>query len=276
LSILQDYYSANFDLKNSRDGLERILVEKLDPKQPLLRTRLVALHDDFEASSRIALDAYFGCLPWTIHTSENLVKFDKDLKIVTFDDRIVFQDLETRRLNNGLPFSDKERYKHEDLGKKISKQNQKYLSQIETERQLGMEEDRRTSEALYKATIRAFLFSCRSYQDAIYALFLISKRQKVSERTSMKTGINNPDFVNLVSGTGYVEWFKKLRDLRNLAKVGATAGVGLGSLDIRVCYDDARDNRVVKVGGNDFSFSELTQSMAMTAHVLHLIVTPRN
>lgn len=72
----------------------------------------------------------------------------------------------------------------------------------------------------------------------------------------------------------YLVWFRQFRNLRNLIKEGTTASVGLSIRNVGVSFDDARDNRVVKVGGNAFSLVDLSQALQMNAQITELTIQP--
>ncbi|UWQ59723.1 hypothetical protein K3722_06240 [Leisingera caerulea] len=271
MTQFSEYFSSLSLLRSAFRDLESIF-EKLNPNQPLLRTRLVAVSSDLECISELCGNSFLECTSWSRHVSERQYELEAKVPVLSTQEYSELQEYQIRLYNGGKPLSEAEDARYTELSSKMQNYSQEFSSAIENDIACGLDAHVKKSEAILKANVRAFLFSCRSYQDAIYALYLVSKRKQPGQHSSVHDGLKGAEFRSAIAAIpGYVDWFNKLRELRNLAKVGATCGVGLGGQEVTVSYDDARNDRVVKVGGNDFSFLDLSRSMEMSARFTKLV-----
>lgn len=273
LTVIASYFEAQKELENSIASL-RAAYEKLDPSKPLTRVRLNATSSDLLAMSELCFSCFMECLPWSVHTMVQTWEINQNTPPLKEEAHLELMNYKNRLLNDGEPFSEDERTRYEYLNSIAEKHSVSMFSSFDREREIGLEKARQVSETKLKATVRAFLFSCRSYQDVMYALYLVATNHQPGPKSSMTKGVGNSQFLTLIQDKpSYKGWFEKMRYLRNLAKTGATCGVGLGKENIRVSYDDASNDKFVKVGINDFTFKDLSVSLSMSAYITNKIVS---
>ncbi|UWR63282.1 hypothetical protein [Phaeobacter inhibens] len=267
-----DYFSALSLLRSAFRDLEGVF-DKLNPRQPLTRTRLVAVSSDLECISELCGKSFLECAIWSLHAAERQLEVEENAPVLSTQEMLELQDYQIRENNNGKPLAASEKVRRDELAARSQRFTEELLAAFKRDEDCGVDKELKKAEVILKANVRAFLFSCRSYQDAIYALFLISKGKQPGQHSSMAKGVEKSEFQGAIADLpNYKDWFTRIRDLRNLSKVGATCSVGLGISDVKVRYDDARNDRWVKVGGNDFSFSDLSQSIEMSARITKLVV----
>lgn len=239
-----------------------------------MRVRLVGLLDDFSGSADICFRAFSGIAIYSQHVE-------------------AVQETISRlglRLNGGEAELYDELLSKKHQSKELGSHEIEQLKDFHSRTQIHGEivhntmfgdiseefsKDRVLAENVLKVGVRSFLISCRALQDAIYSLYLISGNKTLGKHSSMNKISNGKSDISIFMSEhcrGYRDWFLAIRDLRNLVKIGTTCGVGLGSINAKVSFDDARDDRVVKVGGNDFTLSDLVESIRMTGEAIKAIV----
>ncbi|ATG46574.1 hypothetical protein CEW89_02730 [Celeribacter ethanolicus] len=267
------YFQAREELQISLQSLEEIYAI-LDPKRPRLRTRLVSLTTDLVVSSEMCFEGFCGCMPFSFHYASIISSPEYAAAKLTGCETERYQYILLEKKARGHSLTESEEAELAEIQDRLNHFGE-FTIKIFRDVPKEMEETRRRSEDRLKASTRAFLFSCRAFQDALYALMLVSQGQAPGKYSSMADGVKERGVARNLLGneSPYYDWFSRFKNLRDLAKEGATCGVGLGQIDVGVSFDDARDNKVVKVGGNDFHLSDLAEAMQMSAMAIKKTVS---
>ncbi|MCZ0811271.1 hypothetical protein N5A93_03420 [Roseovarius sp. EGI FJ00037] len=268
------YFQAREELQIALKSLEKIY-DRLDPKRPRLRTRLVSLANDLVVSSEMCFEAFCSCMPFSFHHASIMSQPEYvAVKLSQFESER-YQELFIEKKCLGHELTKSEEGELAVIQNKLNRYGELCNVLFGPDVPREMELTRKRAEDRLKASSRAFLFSCRAFQDALYALMLVSQDQNPGKHSSMSDGVKENGVARKVLGeeSPYYDWFIKFKGLRDLAKDGATCSVGLGNINVGVSFDDARNNEFVKVGGNRFRLSDLAVAMHMTAIAIEKTVS---
>jgi hypothetical protein len=273
MTPLNDFFIADLELKNTIASLETVY-GKLDPKRPWMAARLKGATRDLVSAAQLCFEQFSACMIFSFNTYEYQIYLNTSAPNLPVKESLELQGFKIRLLNNGEPLSVDELARYHLLTERQDKWSNLFGSILDVEESNGLAEKRRESEARLISATRAFLMSCRAYQDVVYALFLVKSGNNPGVYTSMWKGLKKNGKLSLLLDdlSEYKDWFEKFRALRNLSKEGTTSGVGLGGFDISVNFDDASNDKFVKVGGNSFNFSDLAIALRMSARITTLVI----
>jgi hypothetical protein len=124
----------------------------------------------------MCFEGFCGCMPFSFHYA--LIMSHPEYvtaKLSGYETRR-YQDIFYEKKLRGYSLTESEESELAAIQEKLNnfgELSMKIFRDVPKE----MEETRRRSEDRLKASTRAFLFSCRAFQDALYALMLISQNQ---------------------------------------------------------------------------------------------------
>ncbi len=274
--VFDDYFDAICDLKKSSQLAIQLASDNL-PKSVLAVQRMKGAAQAMETCAKVLFQKFIALLPWSIDDQmnahfENLIAPMPSVSEIDFVARV--QMLSSK-------INDQERIEWERIQNMFSAQVR--LGQIRRRRQEtnGSLELRLQAESEFSSEIRSFLYACRAYQDAIACAVIefAENANQPGKHTSMDNLLKKPepDFVAaLEQVTGYQTWFNEMRDLRNLAKVGALAelhGFGHG---LYVVFQDARSGTHVAIGSKKFGMKQAADALKYSAHLMREICPNRS
>lgn len=174
MSSISDFYHRHADMRGVFDKLGAVY-EHLDPKRPHTRHRIMGLSKDFLATSQLCFEAFTDCMPFAVHMELDAPRM---LPINMLMER---QELAIKKCNYEESLTRDEEMRLIELEEACSEHGEAAINAFSDNSSDEFEKRRRDAEARLINCVRAFAFSCRSYQDTIYALFLIARGEKATE-----------------------------------------------------------------------------------------------
>jgi hypothetical protein len=217
---------------------------------------------DFRAASLRVFRSYLSVLPWAFCDEQD---FSELRRLFPSPSEQEMEEIITLQLM-GLSQLESDEARLAALNQNMMSRSEALFARHQRSQKNGSLEFRAFASADYMSDMKAFLFACRAYQDATYSVLIELKGGSSGIHTSISDAIKKGHravyLCDVLSKcVGYETWFKEMRDLRNLVKLGAIAEIEGAGFDVSVLFQDARDGQALTIGSSKIGFSGVVDSV---------------